>query len=584
MLNKIIHLKHNKKIRQRVDDQSNIFDLDKIAIDNAIVYSFSKIKSTNFNYTEEVVLVDGTTRFLEEHNSDIIAINFESLSMFAANIIWDLTHRMNVGSKIFIYEISDVGCILDTEYYNNKFEKIIDDRGCKVYIKKEVLLVEEDKGLSSWTFGIPVGPEEPTVLNNCVKRILELNIDDYEIILCGTPHKTFKYFDKVIIVGEDIPAPPVHITRKKNEIAKRSSKNNLCIIHDRVLLPLNFVDAINQFGDMFPLAGFQSIYFADYGNLIPRRYSDFGVLNNSIVNSSGKFYLDKNNLPYQMMDVGCAYQHCQRSDFKLQYLTGSLYLSKRKLWSFCPQNEDYYWEEYEDIEFALRAASKGIPSIINPYSFTQSINSRSIIHHYGYTTVKTKDGKTKLTRSWSEIVPFLPRKPLFRLSEDTAKNKMVAFVNKYCSDRRIISKINNTPFSGKNRYRLIFEIIMGSKIMEWKLDEFINDYCSLLLNENMHAVLKERLIKNYNDQFDDYSKKMVLLKNPFILNQLSNSFAKKVFMNEPSDILVKKHFYHKINSLIVAFFIKCFSKTFYFKMTIKEVSRIINDTTPFKED
>ena len=92
------------------------------------------------------------------------------------------------------------------------------------------------------------------------------------------PHPDFKYFDKVRIVGTDIPAPPVHITRKKNVLAQEARYENLCIIHDRVLLPSNFWSAMVAFGDHYPFTGLQSFYFVDKHNLIPRKYSDFNSI------------------------------------------------------------------------------------------------------------------------------------------------------------------------------------------------------------------------------------------------------------------------------------------------------------------
>lgn len=580
MFKKINYLKHNKKLKLQENDI--LFDIENIiSNEETVIYTFSRPTSL-LDIDVEVIEIDGTTRFIDKSNTDIAIINAQSLSPFYANIIWDLVHQLDIGKKVHIYESSDINFILESEYYKKSFDLIEENNNFKTYKKNNELLIEKNRGISSWTFGIPVGPEDPTVLNCCVKRILELNIEDFEIILCGIPHKDFRYFDKVKIVGTDIAAPPVHITRKKNEIAKASSKDNLCIMHDRVLLPSNFEVAIEKFGDMFPFVGFQSIYFADKANLIPRRYSDFGVLNRHLNYINDGSHIDKNSLPYQMMDVGCSYQHCQLSNHGLQYLTGSLYICKRELWVNYPQNEDYYWEEYEDIEFALRTSSKGIPSIINPYSFTQSINSRSIIHHYGYTTVRTVNGKIKLARSLSEVMPFLARKPLFRITEDLARKRMVKFAMKYHSNSSIIPKINTISLTGENRFRLIFELVMGATIVDWEIEQFIKDYCSMLLNENMHFLLKERLVNLYNNESNEYNKKMVFLNNSFLLNQLSNSFLQPVFLRENNDIFLRRHKIHKLNSLIVAFFLKFFSTAFYFKLSVVELAEIINDTTPFR--
>lgn len=582
VLCKTVLLMHHKALNLNVPKHYIEFDLDCVDRDKINIYSFSLIRGYRADNSIEKKFIDGTTRFIDKNENDTAIINARSFSPFYASIFWDLTHNLDVGRKLYVYEDSDVECILDTEYYRGAFKLLKAHNNIKVYEKTSSLIIERNRGLSSWTFGIPVGPDEPTVLNKCVSRILELGINDIEIILCGMPHKEFKYFDKVKIVGTDITAPPVHITRKKNEIARFATKDNLCIIHDRVLLPSNFIESMEKFGDMYPLVGFQSIYFSDYANLIPRRYSDFGVLKHNLHGKNSPVIEDKNNLNYHMMEAGAACQHCRRTDLSLQYLTGSLYISKRNLWLYCPQNEEYYWDEFEDIEFGLRTASKGIPSIINPYTFTQSINSRSIIHFFGHVTVKTVYGTTESRRSISEIIPFLRRKPLFRLSEATAKTRMIKFAKKYIPDTNMINRINSKSLDGCKRFRLIFDMVMKSKISELDIQHYVNDYCSLLLHEDMLLVFKERLINMYKKSTHTYDKKILLLKHTFVLNQLSNCFSQQLYMNNADDILVKRRPYHRFNAVIVASFLKYFSKGFYFNLSVREISSIIIDTTPFK--
>lgn len=582
MLDKIYHLKHNKKLKLNVSENEIDFDLNRIKNEEVTVYTFSRFKSHRTLQSIKTIYVDGATRFLEKQDKDVAIINAESLSPFFANVMWDLTHQLHVGNKIYIYETSNTQCVLERKYYKAAFKLLENDRGLKVYEKISELLVEKNRGLSSWTFGIPVGPEEPSILNHCVNRILELGIDDIEIILCGMPHEDFKFFDKVKIIGVDIKAPPVHITRKKNEIAKYATKDNLCILHERVYLPLNFRNAVEQFGDMFSLVGFQSIYFSDYINLIPRRYSDFGVLKSNLVTKDKIFFIDKKQLPQQLMKIGCIFQHGQRADFGLQFLTGSLYISKRELWNFCPQNENYYWDESEDIEFSLRAASYGIPVSVNPYSFTQSMNTRSIMQDFGYVAVKKADGSEKDVRSIFDMLLFIKLKPLFRITENEARKRFCLFAQKYKVRDSIILDINSSSLNGVSRYRLIFKMIMQSSVNDWEFDEYINDLCFLLLHEDMPPIFKENIKKQFYEINDAYSRKLLLLKHFFVINQLSYSLNQSMYLKNADDIFVKKNYVHDITAFLWAFYWKCFSKTFYFKLSIREIYTIIKNTTPFK--
>lgn len=583
MYREFVFLRHNKKLKYGTSDLQVDVDFDSIESDKLIVYTFCNFADNIPKNKQKIVNVDATTRFIDEIDCDVAVVGLRSNSPFYANIIWDLVHQLHVGKRIYIVESGIYDSIIETNYYNNAFKLIEHSNTYRVYEKVSELIIEKNRGLSSWTFGIPVGPEEPTILNYCVKRILDLEIEDKEIILCGRPHKNFKYFDKVKIVGENISAPPVHITRKKNEIVRNATKDNLCILHDRVLLPSNFMRAINDFGDMFPLMAFQSIYFADYYNLIPRRYSDFNVLNKNFCDYQPDDKIDKNKLSYAFAKFGCSYQHCQQADFGMQYLTGSLYICKRELWSFCPQDEEYYWDEFEDVEFGLRASRKGIPSIINPFAFTQSINARSIIHFFGSIQIKTISGQYRVVRSMTEAIPLLQRKPIFRVTEDVARSKMVTFARKYNVDEDAIRKIHTCHLSGNRRYKLIFDIVMKSKVDNWQSITYINDYFSLLLYEDINIKFKSNIIKDFQNATDSYSKKMVLLSHPFLLNQLSNSFRQRAFLKRSEELFTNKSSIHKVTSFLTAFCLKYFSRGLYFKLSVAEIAKMITDTTPFRE-
>ncbi|HED1311395.1 TPA: hypothetical protein R4S08_005133 [Kluyvera ascorbata] len=583
MCRDVILLKHNKKLKLKSLDSSVGFDFDSISNDQLTIYTFSSLNEKLNKKVSKEIKVDGTTRFTDKHQTDIGIVNFRSMSPFYANIIWDLAHHLEVGKKIFVIEMNECDCVLDSGYYSSAFKLIEKNNNFRVYEKTESLAIEKNSGLSSWTFGIPVGPEEPTVLNCCVARILELGIDDFEIILCGRPHRDFKYFDKVKIVGEEITAPPVHITRKKNEIVRNATKDNLCILHDRVFLPKDFIKAINRFGDMFPFVGFQSIYFADYNNLIPRRYSDFNVVSNKFNIAQSDNKIQKDTLFYEFVRNGCAYQHCLRADFGRQYLTGSLYICKRSLWEYCPQNEDYYWEEFEDAEFGVRASNKGIPCSINPYAFTQSINARSILHFFGCITTKTIVGTNKAVRSFSEIIPFLRRKPIFRITQDIAKIKILQFARKYNVDTNIVHIINSAYLNGNERYRLVFEVVMKSKIENWNIDSYVNDFFTMLLHEDINVSFKKNIANVCRNEVNAYNKKIILLKHAFVLNQLSNSFHQNPFISSPDDIFVKKEKISKTMSFITAVCLKYFSRSLFFKLSISELTKMIIDTTPSRD-
>lgn len=573
---KILELRSERHLKYRFSkvednlDLSFVDDAEKLTVISCAELVKYKEKKTSF--------INATTRFNIDTTNDLYLYNLRSTSPFYANIIWDVAHTLDVGKKIYVYEDSHMENLLKSKYYESSFELVGEYGFTSVFLKKQKLICEVDEDLDSWTFGIPVGPEDPTFLNYTVKRLLELNIPSIEIILCGQPNEKFKYFDKVRIVGTDIPAPPVHITKKKNVIALAATKVNLCIFHDRVLLPLNFHEAMLKFGDRFPMVGMQSLYFADYNNLIPRRYSDINTLNKPL-----KKYVDIENFTKKDIKITSGYeflyQNPQRTNFGKDYLTGSLYICKTKLWRMCPQNENLYWDEFEDVEHGARIAKMGIPVMINPFSFTQSMNTRSIIHYYGYMNAITHSGNKKLTRSITEILPLIKRKPLFRLTEIQAKRKMLDFIKKYCDDETLIQQVLSAKLNGYARLSIISKIINDSKIPLWDTKQFVKNFNSQILFESMPPEHQNELEKFLSSDANASHKKDKLINLPFLHNQISHSMFHSAFSVNENSWCIKNGFMNRVGNIFSAFYLKKIYKSFYSPLSIKEISRIIRDSS-----
>ena len=184
-------------------------------------------------------------------------------------------HILPLNAKIILIDRIDKPSYLQRSYFTNSLKLIVDQDGrvpaCTR--KSYAIACRECKWIDALEFGIPVGPEDASGLNAVVNWILELDMPEKEIILCGRPGANFKYWDQVRFVGEDIKAPPVRICAKKNAIAAAARFENLCILHDRVFLPKDFYQGILRFGDLFPFVALQSIFFSDKHNFLPYRYS-----------------------------------------------------------------------------------------------------------------------------------------------------------------------------------------------------------------------------------------------------------------------------------------------------------------------
>lgn len=573
----IIKLLHDRGIGS--SQKKEFIDLSNIYLDTDItVITFSEIDGRKPDLVRKV---DATSRYDFNFDKDVFLLNIQSSSPLFAHVFWDVAHNIEVGRVIYVKETIPMANVLDSSYYQDCFEVNKDNNnGITVYKKLKPLVIEADKGLNDWSFCIPVGPEDPTFLNKCVSRILELKIKKFEIILCGQPHKNFKYLDKVRVVGTDIPAPPVHITRKKNVLAQEAKYGNLCILHDRVYLPLNFMDAMEKYGDLYAFIGFQSYYFVDRFNLIPRRYSDFGTIVSGINKNFDLSTITKPNLElFDEMQYIC--QHPKRASFGYDYLTGSLYVCKRNLWINTPQNENLFWQEYEDIEHAVRASSNGIPSSINPHTITQSMNSRMALHYYGYTKINNAKGISKITRALTEVIPFLAKKPALRITEKDARKRMYDYCIKYKVGRDIYCKIPSFKITGISRYLMIVDIIKDCSIPFDKVGEFINDLQKCLIFEQLPPRILRDITSVLELSSDSIAKKNNLIKDCLLGIQLTHSYLRTPFAKDNNDWFIKYKPITKVANYTSALYLKYLYRGTCLPMNIKELSVLIDQTTPY---
>ncbi|EPF17733.1 Uncharacterised protein [Cedecea davisae] len=480
---------------------------------------------------------------------DIVLSYFDS-SPLGPQLLWDAAHRLPVGKTLYLQASDEVAEILSRSYYRDAFcETARTSSGVRSFTKTGALMAEADRGLDAWSFCIPTGNGDPALLNDCVARILALNIPQFEIILCGRPREDFLYWQQVRIVGEDISAPPVHITRKKNVLAQEAHYPNLCILHDRVLLPLNFYQAVRQFGDDYPFVGFQSFWFADKWQAVPRRYSDTDVATVlPDINFRAGRVERKNRRLFESMRQ--SYRHPERASFGREYLTGSLYLCKKSVWAHLPQNEDLYWQEYEDVEQGLCAAAAGIPSRINPYSLTSSNFYRSVFHCLGRTLCMKKNGRVTLQRAPQELWGF-PRRPHLGISQATAVARLSEFAHRYIGDDSLVRQ--SKSLIGVRRYILIARLLWAAK---GDTTNLVDDWHSLVLCEPAIPQDKEYLQSVLDSIAGNARKKINWLRHPSLSRQLYNNPFSSPFLSDDGKPVFAGPPLRAIGSLISAVWLK----------------------------
>lgn len=464
----------------------------------------------------QVRYISALDRFRDPLTGDVLLVHFDD-SPLAAQLLWDIAHQLPAGRKMYLAASHSVAELLGRSYYAESFHETGEEGTiARCFIKRRPLAVEAESGLDRWSFCIPTGHGDPTVLNACVARILSLGLAEYEIILCGRPRKDFLFWEAVRIVGEDIVAPPVHITRKKNVLAQAARFPNLCILHDRVLLPENFREAVNQYGDAYPLTTFQSFWFADTWLAVPRRYSDAGVvLATPAIDFAGPRITSESAPRFEA--VGMTARHPARSAFGQDYLTGSLCLCKRSVWQHMPQNEALYWQDYEDLEQSFCAAVAGIPSSINPWSFATTLSYRSIMHLFGFQSGMKKNGRVSHQRAPQELWGF-PRCPHLALSESEARARLSAFASKYTGSDVLVRQA--TSLHGLRRYRLVACLLWNTR---GDMQNLLADWHRNVLCEAAAPTELRHLQAVMESASSPARKKLIMLRHPSLLRQIYNN-------------------------------------------------------------
>lgn len=509
----------------------------------------------------------------------------QSDSPLAPLLLWDAAHFLLVGQRLTVIEDSPMASYLDREYFRSGLVAVERTPTKIVYEKVAKLPAEGDDDLDSWTFGIPVGPEDATVLNAVVKRILEIDIPNKEIILCGTPGKNFAYFDQVRIVGEDITAPPVQICKKKNRLAQEATYNNLVILHDRVFLPKHFGEMVRRFGPRYPLMTLQSMFFDNRVSMHPRRYSDYFLLKAEISKGLQGLHKSSNesvsiatSLHSEIEMTGFCIANPMRFNKDMSYPSGSLYVCRKDVWNAFSLDDSLSWLEFEDVEHGIRLCKAGIPTRVNPFGITQSITSRAIFGHRA--NIEYHNGKIGLSGPY--LLSILQKKPLINSSVQLAMTKLRNFANKYVSNHEAFSiPTGFRQISPRSWIELIHCIIQESS---FSLDiesvrNFISDYEKMVLLEQLPYSGKQWLIEQFLiDPID--AKRSLIIHSAEIRFMLYQRPLQTWFYKNMGD-----YFHHNYLSLpgvlisaVQAYIVN--GKVFYFESLPAAVKAIYN-STPF---
>jgi hypothetical protein len=374
-LSPLVNIKSNNDLIHQSPD-SNVVRIRVGPTRNILFYRGSSNSEAHVsveNYSDSLKLSIWKISALDHGRlKEITTFNFDSFSNADFAIaLWLVVHLAKVGSVIIPYSLDQLNNVKFPDDYYSQY--LMD------YKKVGFLLVSSPDLINqpiSVSFCIPAGGDN-LELRRCVRRILGFNIHK-EIIICGNIPDTFPYINQVKVVGRDIPYPPLRLCIKKNVAIESSNLSYVCVIHDRILLPHDFP---SLFQDLIPIPvmAIGGIFTLDSNCEHVGRYSDFNIAKRKSGFPKVEYISSKDVATPNAFSRNSRFLFARSHEFSYcsddlldegySYATGSFFLTPRKVYDFAKLDPGFYWEDYEDVQWAIRTIDKLIPHVYNTDHF-----------------------------------------------------------------------------------------------------------------------------------------------------------------------------------------------------------------------
>lgn len=232
-----------------------------------------------------------------------------------------------------------------------------DDKPREIFVckKNKNILVPGDS-INKWTFGIITVGTRNDWLEKIIKSIRDLNIPEYEIIVCG------KYYDRgepdVSYIHFEEQDDKGWITKKKNLICAAAKYENIVVTNDRILYNPDWFTGMKKYGNFFESLG--CVQKLDNG----QRVGDWMTFGEECRKANHKFPRRPGMLEYRDWD-------------EWSYIVGSLNIIKKSVWQKEKWDEDLFWvDAIEDGVICHQATKQGMLTRFNPYASCLSLSWR----------------------------------------------------------------------------------------------------------------------------------------------------------------------------------------------------------------
>jgi len=260
------------------------------------------------------------------------------------------------------------------ESYEIFYQGRDDGRLC-IVIEKTKSVVNSRDAMYRWSFGIITNGNREESIKDILESIRAQNIPEYEVMICGTYSGAIESHMRIFPFNERDDRG--WITRKKNILCENAYYENICILHDRIILGQDWYYGMQQWGNQFQVLGTPIIVPYRDGELTTnweRVKDDFTVEDDyKIFHSNGRI---------ASTDWDC-----------FVHIGGPAIIIKKSIWKKEPWNEELYWGDAEDIMLSRAQHRRGLMIRHNPLAKMYALHVSGIILNNYYEMDRKRRGK-----------------------------------------------------------------------------------------------------------------------------------------------------------------------------------------------
>lgn len=194
--------------------------------------------------------------------------------------------------------------------------------------------------IMNWTFGIITDGKQDHLLKESIESI-QREVPHAQLIIVGGEDKWQGMMDDYMFIDFHDKSGNGWITRKKNLVAQNAKYDNLCIMHDYVVLGEGWYKAVKDFGEDW-LTCMHCVLNAD-----GKRYRDWCMISND---ARMEPPIDKQQPPLEF--PGRLLDYNNNMWGRWQYLSGTYFCAKRKIMLTVPLDEKRYQNGGEDVQWS----------------------------------------------------------------------------------------------------------------------------------------------------------------------------------------------------------------------------------------